>query len=438
MKITLYALLLAAVILGGTVAAVWMWFRTDIGQLGHSPDNSSMKPPSPDQFANYIIFIDAADSNKIKAKNGLTGAIDYSGTDARVVIQSAVTALSSGGSIFISAGTYSISYNINLASNIHIFGQGTSTILKLPNNHNTTIQYWRIFSAEPSSNVTIEKMELDGNYVNNMGASPEHWMGLITILGGNDWLIRNCNIHGGRWYGIHAYSSSNIRNVKVLECSFKANVANHVTFWSSSRSTVSNCSVKNCYFDGLPADKTGQSDVAISVGTDTPANPSTNIIIESNVINGAYGTGSLGLAQNGITIEGGKYCQVISNNVYNCSIGIAVQGGGGHNIIADNIIWTKYWPSGANSLAVLTGQHNNTITGNKIYGAPAGKTDAIWIQSNNNLIANNYVTRTADVYLSISDEGAYNKWYNNQFEYIWSLSIPATADWKGNSVLRRD
>lgn len=61
---------------------------------------------NPAQGATYVIFKD--DSN-IKARNGTTGHIDYSGTDAATVIQAAIDALgSNGGKIYIAKGQYEI------------------------------------------------------------------------------------------------------------------------------------------------------------------------------------------------------------------------------------------------------------------------------------------------------------------------------------------
>ncbi len=53
--------------------------------------------------ASYIIF---QDSGKIYAKNGTTGKIEFNNTDASMVIQSAVDALTNGGKIFIKNGIY--------------------------------------------------------------------------------------------------------------------------------------------------------------------------------------------------------------------------------------------------------------------------------------------------------------------------------------------
>jgi hypothetical protein len=55
----------------------------------------------------YIIFVDPVDPDMIKAKNGITGKIDFSGNDAAAVLQRAIDALSStGGTITLRSGTY--------------------------------------------------------------------------------------------------------------------------------------------------------------------------------------------------------------------------------------------------------------------------------------------------------------------------------------------
>jgi len=53
---------------------------------------------SPPDAASYIIF---KDGGLIKAKNGRTGQIEFSGSDAATVIQSALNALTNGGTIFL-------------------------------------------------------------------------------------------------------------------------------------------------------------------------------------------------------------------------------------------------------------------------------------------------------------------------------------------------
>lgn len=68
------------------------------------------------------------------------GAIDFSGTDASTVIQSAVNTLVNGGKIFIKAANYPISNTISIPfGGIVIEGEGWSTILEAVNNFNKNI-----------------------------------------------------------------------------------------------------------------------------------------------------------------------------------------------------------------------------------------------------------------------------------------------------------
>jgi len=94
---------------------------------GYLPGEKGPIPRVPifsmEEVASYIIF---REGELTKAKNGQTGLIDFSGTDASTVIQSAINALTSGGKIFIKAGTYLITSEILLPSNLNIEGEGRS------------------------------------------------------------------------------------------------------------------------------------------------------------------------------------------------------------------------------------------------------------------------------------------------------------------------
>jgi hypothetical protein len=70
----------------------------------------------------YVIFID--DDGYIKAKNGKTGRIEFSSTDASTVIQSAINALPNGGKILLKKGNYIINNTLTIASPITLMGEG--------------------------------------------------------------------------------------------------------------------------------------------------------------------------------------------------------------------------------------------------------------------------------------------------------------------------
>jgi hypothetical protein len=93
-----------------------------------------LEPASLQTEASYIIF---NDNGVIKVRNGKTGNIDFSGTNARVIIQSVVNALTNGGKIFIKRGEYDIDSEITIAiSEISIEGEGKwATVLKAIGNN---------------------------------------------------------------------------------------------------------------------------------------------------------------------------------------------------------------------------------------------------------------------------------------------------------------
>jgi hypothetical protein len=66
---------------------------------------SALGDGSPAGAASYIMFIDGSN---YKVRNGKTGEIDYTGTNAGTVLQSVCDAITAGGQVYIAAGTYPI------------------------------------------------------------------------------------------------------------------------------------------------------------------------------------------------------------------------------------------------------------------------------------------------------------------------------------------
>ena len=80
--------------------------------------------------ASYIVFKDA--SGRVYAKNGSTGIVEYSDTDASNVIQYAINRANvlGGGKVFIKSGTYPITKTINPKDNVIIEGEDWGTVLQ--------------------------------------------------------------------------------------------------------------------------------------------------------------------------------------------------------------------------------------------------------------------------------------------------------------------
>jgi len=78
-------------------------------------------PEITQQPYSYIIW---TDGQKYYAKNGSTGQVEFSGTDANTVIQNAINKLQYGGKIFIKSGIYNVTETISiLYSSIIIEGE---------------------------------------------------------------------------------------------------------------------------------------------------------------------------------------------------------------------------------------------------------------------------------------------------------------------------
>ncbi|MBW2672003.1 MAG: hypothetical protein JRD89_01140 [Deltaproteobacteria bacterium] len=163
----------------------------------------------PEQPASYIVF---KEGSTIYAKNGTTGEIDFSGTDAATVMQAAIDALTSGGVIFIKAETYYLTAPITIAkNNLIIEGEGERTLITQADGQN--LAYFFKLSGPTTHTPTyikIRNLRLEGNYNNNtntigIGAPPDrhpdyiwvqnchiaHFSGECIKARGNVWTVTN-------------------------------------------------------------------------------------------------------------------------------------------------------------------------------------------------------------------------------------------------------
>jgi len=172
-----------------------------------SNENITIVSGSFTETASYIIF---KVGDTIYAKNGTTGEIEFSGTDASQVIQSAINALSNGGKIFFKRGTYEISSSILAKSNIEIVGEGEGTILKMQDNANLIFGIIKIYYER--SNVKIRNLVLDGN---KAGQTDESYC--IAIRRSSNILIESCTLKNAYTAAIRFYTASGeTKNNKII------------------------------------------------------------------------------------------------------------------------------------------------------------------------------------------------------------------------------
>ena len=160
----------------------------------------------------YIIY---TDGTNVFAFNTKTKAIDFVGTDARVVIQSAINALPNGGTIFIKAGNYNISpqpaptgsqvpyCGLILSSNIRLKGEGryatvltTGPIPSTANNSYFTMLINKDVSTGDSG-IIVEDIGFDLPPPIQTTTGMQAWDVAITFYGVHDSIVRRCWINNG-------------------------------------------------------------------------------------------------------------------------------------------------------------------------------------------------------------------------------------------------
>jgi len=146
---------LAAILVLGLSNIYWAYTANPVS-------NSSIQPGTQTETAFYTIF---KEGSTVYAKDGDTGRIVTSSTNASAVFHYATTHLpTNGGTIFVKAGNYSLTKSINLStSNTVLEGEGFGTILFLAAGSNTDV----ISIIGGASNCKVRNLLIDGNKAGN-------------------------------------------------------------------------------------------------------------------------------------------------------------------------------------------------------------------------------------------------------------------------------
>jgi parallel beta-helix repeat protein len=170
----------------------------------------------PEQTASYIIW---KDGSTYYAKNGHTGQIDYSGSDASTVIQTTINALTSGGEIFIKSGEYQAQLNLVDKQNIIIRGEGgdyeqsRGTIIKAPDNlndHLVKIDGTNMYGFRVD--IIIKDLTLVGNSAHQTSGN------LIDINHAYGVKIINCQFRDAKDYAIRGGATNSAEQITIDSC----------------------------------------------------------------------------------------------------------------------------------------------------------------------------------------------------------------------------
>jgi hypothetical protein len=333
------------------------------------------------------------------------GAIGDGVANDTAAIQAAVNA-STGNTLYIPAGTYLISTQINLLSNTNILGAGVNTIIKIANGNYAPAN--RIFTATESggdggkNNITIQDITFDGNK-GNIGTARSP---IITYFKGSNFSIIGCTFQNceGICLNLSTITENvNIERIKFINCGGAPNNSDGyrrqaIAFSNTTgvgETRTRSVSITNCIFDtqGLDCISLGNcDDVTISGNTAkdsysfaytvAPPFSCTNVTISNNAIynvnQGAYVSATPPIAIDLPSLTNGA---VIGNVIYGCAqSGIGVFGGSKNIVISGNaLIDVEKTPSSwVGGISVGTGDSPNvppdhiTVTNNLIHNTLGG------------------------------------------------------------------
>jgi len=183
--------------------------------------------------ASYIIW---KDGSTYYAINGTTGLIEYSGSDATTVIQSAINTSGEYSKIVIKKGVYPLSQPIRLKSNMILSMYGAKLTFSSPD---PTSHYPAIWIDENAENIIIEGGEIYGNPTAFDYTNGGYSEGIRTTssYAETDWghniLIKDVYIHDTVRSGIIAIGE----NILIRNCRIKNSEYDHLIYVTGAGKT---------------------------------------------------------------------------------------------------------------------------------------------------------------------------------------------------------
>jgi hypothetical protein len=315
------------------------------------------------------------------------GAVGDGVTDDTAEIQAAVDAMAGVGAVFFPAGTY-LGY-INVPDNTVLYGEGESSIIRLPTGANrAAIQ--SLDTSGGNDNVQIFRLQVDGN---KSGQSNLIAIGINIDGACKNWLVTQCKItntygHGiqGRGGGVPA-NSAVADNIRIIDNYFFS--CGNPEAGANGRESIYFNQVQYAEIIGNTIDESGRQSIAME-GSATQPTATRKIIVSNNIIRNALAGGVDDEANNG-----GEF--IFTNNViYDCP-GAAVRASGatGNTVVANNVI--RNVGTGIDLQNVQTLGATSLVVANNIIETTSG--NGIFI------VAFSYVTVTGNSVRNAGDYG---------------------------------
>ena len=335
-------------------------------------------------------------------------AADYiaTGTGDQATINTALSA-ATGGSVYLTEGTYSETAAISIPNNTTLFGAGAGTLITIPNAQNGSYNIIANTDTTTGTHVTIHDLQIDGNKSNQTSG---------TMYG-----VNFVNMGGGS--GSTARAGANVTNITVKNL-----------FGGSG--ILLNTSSSNNYIAGVTS---LNNNWGVYVTNSSSNNTITDNIIQGNAswglvfTNASYNTASSNIVQGnggyGIIVSGNSMYDTINGNTVsgNADIGIYVNS-------TSNVTVTGNTLSGNASAGIDLNSSNSTlVSSNKIHDSSGLiQNNGIFLStSSSNTITDNDITDTSCTTtcsaINISDTGSTSNYISNN-RHSGTVANPSTIN----------
>ena len=290
------------------------------------------------------------------------GAVGDGITDDTAALQRTINAAASNGSsVYVPAGTYIVSAQIVLASNVPISGDEGQSVIKLKDGSVDK----RLLVGHRVRNITLRNLVLDANRANTTSLNSSAGEGTGAFFTECDNVeVSNCVVRNAKWYGLWFSDTGNSR---VLN------------------NTVHDCGVRGVFFT---VNVLGSRNNTVSGNT------------VERIDNDGQGMGS-GIAFAGLTADGALRAELftISNNVTrnNGRCGILVSGARDFTIDGNTSHGNKTHTVLGKGIQVSVASDFGTITNNTTYDNISG-IDIDTVRTNNQTGYGDFTVRGNTVY----------------------------------------
>ena len=219
---------------------------------------------------------------KLHVTPQMFGAIGDGVADDTEAIKRAVDAIADGvGTLHIPCGTYLVSENIELVSNMTLEGEGDNSIIK---RIGTDLENYNIIALNGLENVTIKNIHVQGERNEHNGTTGE-WGMCVGIRGCKNITVKDCKLTDAWGDGVYVgtYAEKPCENVTIDRCVIDNNRRQGISVINSDKLLVRGCVITNT--------KGTKPEAGIDFESNYSTDICTNNIVENCIFGGNAGGG---------------------------------------------------------------------------------------------------------------------------------------------------